>query len=1190
MKQVTVRFLVWLGMMAMSMPVLANKDFTELKEGEQIAEFAVESVYENELGDAMGARFRHQPTGMVLDLLRIQSIPQAFMWVNSPPPTDQGEPHTCEHLLLGKGTKGRYVASLEEMSLGSSSAFTMQLQTCYHFHTAAGEDVFFQLMEAKLDAMLNPNFTDEEIRREVCNIGYSLNISDSSLELEEKGTVYNEMVSSFERPWSNLSEELDVMLYGQDHPLSNNSGGRPDAIRTMTPEDLWRFHAANYRLGNMGMIVSIPSEISLSACLQKTSDLLARVQPEAELDSDPTQLQSSFPPPTMAPEGEVRTATFPHQNENEPGLLVYAWPPVLELTNREIFLLELLIENLSSGETADLYRTFIDSKTRALDVGATSIFGWVSEDMGNPVYIGLSNVKREMMDVDMIDSIRAIIMHRIQEIASWSDHSDELNAFNERTQNLIAQNRRSLRKFLNSPPGFGFRSSGSRWLGHMKRLQRTKGFRKQLALNDELAFAEQLVATGTNFWTGYLRKWKLDSTTPYAVASRPDASMLGQSETDRQGRIRAFTDELMSEYDTDEASAVRQYKADYDEQTAVIDTEASTIPMPGFVEAPPLSLDDQLDYRTEILSGKTPIVVSTFENITSGTIGLALNLGVVPEDFLLYVPALPTLLTDVGVKRDGAYLSYDEAKEQQRKEILYLKAYHTVNFRSERAELVLKAAGSNLEESRSAARWIATALYDADWRPENLDRIRDAVDLTLKSRRNTMRLREEAWVQDPANAYWKQNNPLLLSADCFLTQTHALHRLRWRLRDMPEGSEGLALQQFLIALAKAGDPADRESLVALLSTLSGEAETISPAAAELVTLKDGLSKVSGKIARMAVDDLSQTLADLPDQSLAADWTYLLNQIQEDLAMPSVQTLDELGQVMSALRHSDNVRAFMIASSSAQREIIPAVTDIINRLSKTESIRQTYDTRPVILSRLKQRNAADSRPLFVGLLNENTRSGVFVNTTPCASYWDTDTEKLLSFLSARLYGGGGAHSMFMKTWGAGLAYSNGLRSNENRGRLIYYAERCPDLPQTMQFVVNELKNAPFDTTLSEYAIAQAFTGYRSGRSYEERGESMAADLADGQTADVVQQFRTAVLALRDRTDLYEDLHNRMEQVYGEVLPGYGPRASESPDAIHFVIGPEAQMQSLEEYLQSVESPDARVVRLYPRDYWLVPASK
>jgi hypothetical protein len=193
---------------------------------------------------------------------------------------------------------------------------------------------------------------------------------------------------------------------------------------------------------------------------------------------------------------------------------------------------------------------------------------------------------------------------------------------------------------------------------------------------------------------------------------------------------------------------------------------------------------------------------------------------------------------------------------------------------------------------------------------------------------------------------------------------------------------------------------------------------------------------------------------------------------------------------------------------------------------------------------------------------------------------------MDFLAARLYGGGGAHSMFMKTWSAGLAYSNGLRSNEATGRLIYYAERCPDLAQTMQFVVNELKNAPYDTTLADYAVAQAFAGYRSARRYEERGEAMAANLEDGVPPEVVAGFRKGILALRDHENLYDELHNRMASVYGEVLPGYGPTAMESPGASYFVIGPESQFQSLEDYLKSVEDPNAEVVRLYPRDFWIV----
>src|SRR4030066_1290104 len=84
-----------------------------LEKGQTIAAFQVENIYENENGKPIGVRFRHTPSGFVLDLLRIQSVPQAFMWVNSFPPSDQGEPHTCEHLMLGKGARGRYVGSLE---------------------------------------------------------------------------------------------------------------------------------------------------------------------------------------------------------------------------------------------------------------------------------------------------------------------------------------------------------------------------------------------------------------------------------------------------------------------------------------------------------------------------------------------------------------------------------------------------------------------------------------------------------------------------------------------------------------------------------------------------------------------------------------------------------------------------------------------------------------------------------------------------------------------------------------------------------------------------------------------------------------------------------------------------------------------------------------------------------------------
>ena len=173
--------------------------FESLTAGKVVNGFRTLAVYTDDSDKAFGARFSHVRTGFTLDVLTIQSVPQGHIWVNSFPTSDMGEPHTQEHLLLGKGSVGRAVSSAETMSLIESNAFTQQLRTSYFFNTAAGPEVFYEHFERQMHALLQPNYTDEEIRREVRNFGITQNPGDKSLRLEEKGSVYNEMTSSFSR-------------------------------------------------------------------------------------------------------------------------------------------------------------------------------------------------------------------------------------------------------------------------------------------------------------------------------------------------------------------------------------------------------------------------------------------------------------------------------------------------------------------------------------------------------------------------------------------------------------------------------------------------------------------------------------------------------------------------------------------------------------------------------------------------------------------------------------------------------------------------------------------------------------------------------------------------------------------------------------------------------------------------------
>ena len=97
--------------------------------------------------------------------------------------------------------------------------------------------------------------------------------------------------------------------------------------------------------------------------------------------------------------------------------------------------------------------------------------------------------------------------------------------------------------------------------------------------------------------------------------------------------------------------------------------------------------------------------------------------------------------------------------------------------------------------------------------------------------------------------------------------------------------------------------------------------------------------------------------------------------------------------------------------------------------------------------------------------------------------------------------------------------------------------------------------------------------------------MAADIADGTPPEAVRRFRQALLELRRTPNLSDELFRRMPAVYGRILPGLGGRAADVKGGVFYVIGPEKQLAAYEQYLKTVEGPDTKLFRIYPRDYWV-----
>ncbi len=603
---------------------------------------------------------------------------------------------------------------------------------------------------------------------------------------------------------------------------------------------------------------------------------------------------------------------------------------------------------------------------------------------------------------------------------------------------------------------------------------------------------------------------------------------------------------------------------------AALAAAAAAEPIPDFVKAPPLGLDDNLAVETIALAGGAPLVVARFEHLSTATLGLAFGLDVVPAAQLHLLPLLPDLLTRAGLALDGALLDTEGMQARRRHELTGYSAYFDANPRSRRVELVLRAAAAGPAERARLLPWLDAALRRSYLAPDNLPRLRDLAAQAFSRLRTRMQAPEEAWMVEPVAAYRYQTNPLYLSVACFLTELHHALRLQWLLADPGDAQDRAALASFLDALVPAA-ASGRAALAARCARPPVLAPSASPAAALL--------------AEEILASLGALLPELPEVSLAADWRSLCATLRADLFKPPAATLSALAALLAALAHADNWRAFLIAGGDDCAALLPALKAWAATLDDSPSQRVCHGETPHILARLQERRPEAKSPVYVGLLDANTRSGTLLFSACAGEPWSAEREQLLDALAGNLFGGGGGHGLFMRTWAAGLAYSNGYRYRPRSGLASYFAERCPDVAETLRFAASVIRAGQVDEALLPYALAVAFNESRAAGPFEQRGEAMAADLADGLEPERVRACRRALLALRDEPGLAATLAARLRRVYGQVLIGLGRPLAESAEGVFFLIGPEAQFAALEALIAAEEAPTV-VERLAPRDFWLV----
>jgi hypothetical protein len=1121
-------------------------DLATLHEGQQLGPFRTVSLYLDSSGAPKGARFKHE-RGALVDVLFFDSIPQISISFRAPPDDERGTPHTLEHLLLGKGAAGRKLNTFIPMRMGQYTAGTSSDLTNFQFSSAAGPDEFYELLDVFLSALIRPNFTDEEIRREVA---HDVVLEEKGqLRLEEAGTVYTEMVARMEQPAEILWNQLGRMLYGENHPLALNQGGEPDEIWKLSPADIRAFHAAHYHLDDrMEMTAVLPRNWSAEDFLTRLDQAMLRVEPQA-----PAAAASALPPFIPLETRAIRVGAFPSQDATTPQDALMAWPPVSAFSVDEQARLDNALD-LLGGDLPFLAGDYLDKIIRKNNPSAASVaigFGSLALP-ASYAYLQIYGLPVSALTPATLGTLRDAVMERVRWLHDLKPGAQSLSDVADKARTRILLKRRASARAMEGPPRFGERSTDVTWQRTLDQLAVEPGFAKHI---DQSAALDRLVKdldAGLNPWAAAIERAGMLKP-PYVSAVLPNAALQDAQKKIKTDRIQASVRKLMAAGGMQEQPALWAYRTEAASATAVLEALEHGQPRPVFLREPPLELD-HLDWTEGRLPSGPPLVATRFDTpFTDISVAFDLN-GIAEKDQEL-LPFLGSAIRGVGVvTATGEQLDPNKAYDRISAEIQGVEIDVNTDADHDLAELTFTVHASSTGEIGAAVGWLENYILRPDLSLQSRETLKASLISNLSTRRAIFQGDEETWVDGAAAAYRNQDHPLSLHAASPFTSMRDLNRLRWRLEE-PSPAQFAVMKATAAFVEEAAAAPDRKEAERRLLSVSGE---------------------FGEYVRWE-------LSHMPDDSWRRDLRRVVTDYLADLGhaqetIKRVQALTALALVRAGARVHVN-------GSPANVDLASKKVDaVLARLPIGQASRPAK-RRNLVMERLRERFPGLARPTFVALVNESGKTGTISVWAPSPTYRSLKRDDLLDVLALGVLAGGGGHSLYMRTWSAGLAYGNGLSDGAAFGRASYYADKCPDPTQTLRFAAGVVADFRLDDPFFlEYSLADAFNEYRAGQDFSSRGAALADDLRDGNRPEVVRAYKSAILQLAREPGTLDAVRARFQTTLGRVMVGLpGGKVSASPEAAAFFIGPEDLIKRYEDFVRE-RGEAQRVIRLYPRDFW------
>ena len=298
-----------------------------------------------------------------------------------------------------------------------------------------------------------------------------------------------------------------------------------------------------------------------------------------------------------------------------------------------------------------------------------------------------------------------------------------------------------------------------------------------------------------NVWPRDSRRGSSPAAQPWVLAAKPNPDLMRASRRSAPARGAAEVARLKAQYG---AATNQEALARYRSRLRRRDARSSTRPAarvtpPSFVDNPPMTLDDQLDFKVVSACGRYParrLDVRQHDQRHHGHRAAARRRS--GRIRLLYScdPARAAHARRRHRERQAGVLRGDERAAAEGDSQPHARTSAPIR-RPGASSWSCAAPGNDAAGIEARIDWmrlVALPSRLAAGEPAAHPRRRrpDAERPAPHDADGRRKLGAPV-----ATAYWRQDNPLLLTATSFMTQTHHVYRLRWMLKDAtPEAARG----------------------------------------------------------------------------------------------------------------------------------------------------------------------------------------------------------------------------------------------------------------------------------------------------------------------------------------------------------------------------------------------------------------